>query len=262
MDVSPDLAPEKIVWASSTANRRVPSFGMSGDCIYEPMWISDVFTEYQDRVMFIDPSGRGADETGICVASFSNGYVFIHELLGLEGGYDKSVLMRISKLAYQYDVGHIRVEANYGDAMFNSLLRPVIAESCGQVAIDEYKVTGQKERRILAALEPIMSQHRLVFDSKAARDETNQRQITRLTDRKGSLTHDDRVDVLSAACSYWEHYGIMILSMFKKNQEELLILVRPVGEGGLINGTNDYDDDWQCCIGRCTIVNGWRCCCC
>ena len=41
-------------------------------------------------------------------------------------------------------------------------------------------------------------------DSKAARDETNQRQITRLTDRKGSLTHDDRVDVLSAACSYWE----------------------------------------------------------
>jgi len=204
MDVSPDLAPEKIVWASSTANRRVPSFGMSGDCIYEPMWISDVFTEYQDRVMFIDPSGRGADETGICIASFSNGYVFIHELLGLEGGYDKSVLMRISKLAYQYDVGHIRVEANYGDAMFNSLLRPVIAESCGQVAIDEYKVTGQKERRILAALEPIMSQHRLVFDSKAARDETNQRQITRLTDRKGSLTHDDRVDVLSAACSYWE----------------------------------------------------------
>ena len=49
-----------------------------------------------------------------------------------------------------------------------------------------------------------MSQHRLVFDSKPARDETNQRQITRLTDRRGSLTHDDRVDVLSAACNYWE----------------------------------------------------------
>ena len=65
-------------------------------------------------------------------------------------------------------------------------------------------MTGQKERRMLAALEPTMAQHRLVFDKKAIKDETNQRQLTRLTDRRGSLTHDDRVDVLSAACSYWE----------------------------------------------------------
>ena len=57
---------------------------------------------------------------------------------------------------------------------------------------------------MIAALEPVMAQHRLVFDTKPARDETNQRQITRLTEARGSLTHDDRVDVLSAACNYWE----------------------------------------------------------
>lgn len=204
LDISPDLCPEKIVWASSMPLKKVPSFGMSGDCYYEPMWVSDQFVEYQDRIMFVDPSGRGKDETGICIASFSNGYIFVHELLGLEGGYDRASLMRIAKLAYQYDIAHIRVESNYGDAMFNSLLRPVVSEVCGQVAIEEYRVTGQKERRMLAALEPVLSQHRLVLDTKPARDETNQRQITRLTESRGSLTHDDRVDVLSAACHYWE----------------------------------------------------------
>ena len=204
LNLSPDLCPEKIVWATSIPLKKVPSFGMSGDCYYEPMWISDQFVEYQDRIMFIDPSGRGKDETGVCIASFSNGYIFVHELLGLEGGYDRSALMRIAKLAYQYDVPHIRVESNYGDAMFNSLLRPVVSEVCGQVAIEEYRVTGQKERRMLAALEPVLAQHRLVFDTKPARDEKNQKQITRLTESRGSLTHDDRVDVLSAACHYWE----------------------------------------------------------
>jgi hypothetical protein len=204
LDLSPDLCPEKIIWASSTPAKKIPSFGMSGDCYYDPMWISDIFVEYQDRIMFIDPSGRGKDETGICIASFSNGYIFVHELLGLEGGYERAALMRIAKLAYQYNINHIRVESNYGDAMFNSLLRPVVSEVCGQVAIDEYRVSGQKERRMIAALEPVMAQHRLVFDTKPARDERNQRQITRLTEVRGSLTHDDRVDVLSAACNYWE----------------------------------------------------------
>ena len=221
LDVSPDLAPEKIIWASSDPNKKIPSFGMSGDCIYNPMWVSDQFTEYQDRVMFIDPSGRGKDETGVCIASFSNGYIFVHELLGLEGGYDSFTLQKISKLAYEYDVNHIRIESNYGDAMFNSLLRPVITEMCGRVAIEEYRVTGQKERRMLSILEPTMAQHRLVFDKKPARDETNQRQLTRLTERRGSLTHDDRVDVLSAACLYWEdRLHVNVDSVIQKRKEQ------------------------------------------
>ena len=227
LDLNNEVCPEKIIWASSYPLKKVPSFGMSGDCYYEPMWISDVFVDYQDRIMFIDPSGRGKDETGVCIASFSNGYIFVHELLGIEGGYDRAALMKISKLAYQYDVQHVRVESNYGDAMFNSLLRPVISEICGQIAIEEYRVSGQKERRMISALEPVIAQHRLVLDTRPARDETNQRQLTRLTDARGSLTHDDRVDVLSAACHYWEdrlHVNVddVIAKRRRKNHEEVI----------------------------------------
>ena len=96
------------------------------------------------------------------------------------------------------------VEANYGDGMFNNLLRPVVAERCGQVAIEEYKVLGQKEKRMLESLEPVLAQHRLIIDKKAIMQETLQRQITRLTSSRGALKHDDRVDVLSAAVNFWK----------------------------------------------------------
>jgi len=87
--------------------------------------------------------------------------------------------------------------------MFGKVLSPVVAQNCGQVAIEEYKVSGQKEARILSILEPVMAQHRLVMDTQVIQDKDNQIQITRLQEKRGALKHDDRVDVLAAAVSYW-----------------------------------------------------------
>ena len=203
-DVSPELFPEKIVWGKANASKDIPSFGISGDLVYIPQWMSDKFVPYTNTVMFIDPSGRGADETAVCIASFVNGYVVIHELLGIDGGYDIHALNKIAKLAYQYSISEIQVESNFGDAMYANLLRPVVSEMCGQVAIEDFRVKGNKEKRILSILEPIMSQHRLVFDKKPIRNEENQRQITRITEKKGSLKHDDRVDILASAVHHWD----------------------------------------------------------
>lgn len=155
--------------------------------IYEPMWVSEKFVPYTQTAMFVDPAGRGTDETAVCVASFANGYIFVHELMGLEGGYDKSVLMKIAKVAYEYGINLIRVESNWGDAMFCQLLRPVVAEICGQVAIEEYRVSGSKESRMISVLEPIMASHRLCFNTKAIKQEETQKQITRLHEGRGSL---------------------------------------------------------------------------
>lgn len=221
LDLSPDLCPEKIVWANSVPMRRVPSFGMAGDVIYEPMWVSEKFVPYTQTAMFVDPAGRGTDETAVCVASFANGYIFVHELMGLEGGYDKAVLMKIAKIAYEYGLNMIRVESNWGDAMFCQLLRPVVAEICGQVAIEEYRVSGSKEARMISVLEPIMASHRLCFNTKAIKQEETQKQITRLHEGRGALKHDDRVDVLSAAVSYWEdNLGVNIDNVIAKNKEK------------------------------------------
>ena len=204
IDVHPDMCPEKLVWASSVPMKKVPSFGLTGDIIYEPMWVSEKYTKYVQTVMHVDPSGRGEDETAICIASFANGYIFIHELIGYPGGYEKAVLKKIAKLAYEYGVNLIRVESNFGDAMYSQLLTPVVMEVCSQTAVEDFRVSGRKETRIIAALEPIMTTHRLVFDRRAICQEDNQKQITRIYDRRGALGKDDRVDCLASAVSYWE----------------------------------------------------------
>ena len=220
-DLSPDLCPEKLVWSSSTPNKRVPSFGLAGDLIYEPMWVSDKYMPYIQTAMFVDPSGRGKDETAVCIASTANGYIFIHELIGLEGGYSDATLTKIAKLAYQYDLSLIRVESNFGDAMFCQLLRPVVAEMCGQVGIEDYRVTGSKESRIIASLEPVMAQHRLVFNTSAIKDKETQYQITRVHAGRGALKRDDRVDVLAAAISYWEDaIGLDVDKSIQRNRQK------------------------------------------
>ncbi len=222
IDVDPMICPEKIIWASSTPMKRVPSFGMAGDIIYEPMWISDNYTDYLHTAMFIDPSGRGTDETAVCISSFANGYIFIHDLIGLDGGYNKAVLTKIAKLANEYQIKNIHVESNFGDAMFGQLLAPVVASSCGhKVGIEEYRVAGQKEARMLEALEPVLAQHRLVFNRKAIVNEETQRQLTRLHDARGALPRDDRVDVLSASVKFWyDNMSIDVDQVIQQNENK------------------------------------------
>jgi predicted phage terminase large subunit-like protein len=202
MDCSPEIFPEKIVWGRGQP-LKIPSYGINGDLIYGPMWKSETMKQYNETVLFVDPSGRGADETAVCVASFVNGYIVIHALTGIDGGYDESTLVKIARLAMQYNANIIRVESNYGDGMFSSLLRPVVARVAGRIAIEEFKVSGNKERRILDTLEPVMSQHRLIFDTSAINNKETQIQLTRMQDKRGALKHDDRVDILASAVKNW-----------------------------------------------------------
>ena len=221
IDINPDICPEKIVWAKSQPMKGIPAFGLSGDLIYEPMWISDSYVSYTQRVMYVDPSGRGEDETAVCVASFCNGYIFIHELIGYPGGYEKPILKKIAKMAYEYNVNMIRVESNFGDAMYCQLLAPIVMEICGRIAIEDFRVSGRKEARIIDSLEPVMASHRLVFDRRVICQEETQKQITRIFDKRGALPKDDRVDVLAATVSHWE--GLLskdVDVIIQKNHQE------------------------------------------
>jgi len=191
----------------------MPSFGLTGDVIYEPMWISETYVPYTQRVMYVDPSGRGEDETSVCVGSFANGYIHIHELIGYPGGYEKNVLKKIAKLAREYNVNLIRVESNFGDAMYCQLLAPIVSDICGATAIEDFRVSGRKESRIISILEPVMAQHRLVIDKRTIAQEENQKQLTRIFDKRGALSKDDRVDCLASTVSYWE--GMLSLDVEK-----------------------------------------------
>jgi hypothetical protein len=204
LDVDVSQAPEKVVWQGQNTNKKMPSWGMSGDVIMEPMYISDKYMEYKHRHLVIDPSGRGADETAACVASTAGGMIYIHELVGWEGGYSDVVLQKIAKLCLEYDINLVRIESNFGDGLFSKVITPVLLEYCGRIGIEEFRVTGMKEKRMLEVLEPVVSQHRLVWDRRVAKDEKNQMQFTRLSDARGCLKHDDRVDALASAVDYYK----------------------------------------------------------
>tara|TARA_R100000951_G_scaffold45132_2_gene38478 strand:+ start:524 stop:2248 length:1725 start_codon:yes stop_codon:yes gene_type:complete len=222
LDLDHTVHPDKIVWSSEPV-KNMPSFGLNGDVISKPMWASDTFTEYKHTVMHIDPSGRGTDETAVCIASFGNGYIWIHELVGFDGGYEDAVLQKIVKLALEYPLLNlIRYEENYGDGMFGSLLRPHVGRLAGsQIGVEGYRVTGMKESRIINTLEPVMSQHRLCMSKKCIRQEETQRQITRLYERRGALKHDDRVDVLAATVGYFENtLGIDVDEVIAQNEHD------------------------------------------
>jgi hypothetical protein len=197
--------PEKIVWSGKPSKEHT-SYGLQGDVITEPMYISNEYKNYQQTIMTIDPSGRGSDETAVVVASGGNGYIFVHEVIGFDGGYELPFLKKIAKVVNEYpNLNMIRYEENFGDGMFGNLLRPVIGEYVPRaVGIEGYTVFGQKEERILAAMEPVMGAHRLVFSPKAIRQEETQRQITRLYRERGALAHDDRIDALAATVQYFE----------------------------------------------------------
>jgi hypothetical protein len=123
--------------------------------------------------------------------------------------------------------------------MFTQLLKPVLTNDVGYpCTIEEVRHSVQKEKRIIDTLEPVMNSHRLIVDPKVVQNDfrlasidadnvdnrnnnidithrknigNNQLyqlfyQMSRLTFQKGALRHDDRLDALSIAVSYWvEH---------------------------------------------------------
>jgi hypothetical protein len=115
MDVDTDIAPIKVSYGSTSAELLdVDCVGMKGDRWYRPRYTSDSHTEYTDSVLYIDPSGRGKDNTGYCVAKYLAGYVHIRRLGGLPGGYDQKTLTALARIAKVEKVNNVIIESNFG----------------------------------------------------------------------------------------------------------------------------------------------------
>ncbi len=212
MPLDPRMAPAKLVWSGDPEKRLdLPMVGLQGDAFHRPMWTSDEMLEYTGCVMAIDPSGRGKDETAYAIVKQLNGWLYVVASGGFKDGYGEATLKGLALLAKQHGANKIIVEANFGDGMFTQLLKPIV-HRIHRVEIEEVKHNSQKERRICDTLEPIMNQHRLVFDQKVIEDDHKRTQepirqlmyqIARITRDRGALAKDDRLDVLAMAVSYW-----------------------------------------------------------
>jgi hypothetical protein len=223
--VSPIKAPSGLLWARdrSTLHRDMPCDGLGNDAYYDASWKDDTYLDYQDGgiQMYIDPSGRGKDETSYACSGFLNGWIHIPDLGGIQGGYDDDTLDHLIGIAKANKVTTIWIENNFGDGMFTKLLESrMMTTGAYECHIEERRVNTQKETRIISTLEPIMNQHKLVVNKESLeRDHRNipikelgseqarffrlSYQMSRLQAVKGCLAHDDRLDALEGAVWVW-----------------------------------------------------------
>jgi hypothetical protein len=216
-DCSTEKAPVSMSWAMGPQQmvKDLANVGFTGDRLYRPLFIDPVWAPYEGSMMFIDPSGRGKDETGYAVVKQLHGKLFITACGGLVGGYDASVLRKLAEIAKAHKVNYIQIEANFGDGMFTQIFTPVLG-AIYPCTTEEVKVHIQKEKRIIDTLEPVMNQHRLVLDYGVAKadllgTEEDRKysllyQLTHITKDRGALRHDDRLDALAGAVAYWTEF--------------------------------------------------------
>jgi hypothetical protein len=232
-------APTKLLWSSQSHDSvtDIPNLGFSGDTFQRPSG-QEAFGGYEGSVLAIDPSGRGQDEMGWAVVNHLLGKVFVPAFGGMKGGYEESNLVKLSEIAKEHRVNKIVVESNFGDGMFTNLMMPVL-HAIYPVGIEEIRNNIQKEKRIIDSLEPLMNQHRLVFDYSAIKKDIEFGlsepkniyysliyQMTHITKDRGALVHDDRLDALTLGVQFWNEYGILkqnseiALGMYKRKQVE------------------------------------------
>ena len=212
-------APEKPIWASGIGNviNDLPCVGLNGDRYHGAAFLAGSWIPYTGSVMAIDPSGRGTDETAVTVVKMLNGYLYLTAMKAYREGYSEDTLRDIVKLAKKQGVNKVVIEANFGDGMFTKLIGPYFTKDY-PCSIEEVKHSRQKEARIIDTLEPVMTTHKLVVDRTVIQwdyDSTKMLpsekalkyqlfyQMSRITKEKGALAHDDRLDCLAMAVSYW-----------------------------------------------------------
>lgn len=214
--------PSSITWAT-LRDQRIRDLQLDtlpGDtAVFAPMNM-DVMLPAEEIICQIDPSGEGEDETSWSIIAGLGGRVFFCKQGASREGHTQAVMEAIAKDCADWAVGTIKIESNFGQGMFASLLQPALDKAgCKAEVVVERAPQTQKERRIIETLEPLMSTHRLVVNAQVFRDDFDIRykdveeakrrfyrltfQLSRMTKAKGAVRHDDRADSLAAGCAHF-----------------------------------------------------------
>ena len=237
--VNPTKGPDNIIWCSDPRNvlKDLPTVGLPGDFFYSPMQQQGEWTNYQETICSVDPSGRGADETAAAFISQKNGFLYLHEMRAYRDGYSDSTLLDILKGCKKYNATTLVVESNFGDGIVSELFRKHIQQTKQRIHIEEVRANVRKEERIIDTLEPVLNQHRLIvdrgvieWDYSSNKDSAPESrllymlfyQMSRMCREKYAVKHDDRLDALAQGVKYYtDAFGISAREQIKlKKMEE------------------------------------------
>jgi hypothetical protein len=194
----------------------IPNLGFTGDRCHRPLRVSKDTAEYDLKIMSIDPSGSGLDETTFVVIGVLSGNAYVIDWGGTKKGYSDEALMYLAMKAREHKVNEIVPEKNFGSGMFTELFRKILIKVYPCTIVDDFNVKGQKEKRIIDNIAPILTNHQLIFNEDRVREEIEwvQKsptdnlqysliyQLTPMTYDKDCVPHDDRIDALAIACQY------------------------------------------------------------
>ena len=218
--VNPTTAPQNIVWCSDPNNviKDAPTVGLPGDYFYTPMQMQGDWSEYNETICSIDPSGRGTDETAACYLSQKNGLIYLHEVRAYRDGYSDNTLLDILRGCKKFGVTSLVIETNFGDGIVSELFKKHLIQTKQNIHIEEVRANVRKEDRIIDALEPVLNQHRLIvdrgvidWDYRSNQDSPPEErllymlfyQMSRMCRQKGAVKHDDRLDCLAQGVKYF-----------------------------------------------------------
>lgn len=218
MSLNQDTAPEQVIWSASQEYvlNHLPNLAFNGDSYYRPAKTQGQWQTFTKTVMYIDPSGKGKDETSYAVAKALNSQIFLTASGGFIDGFSPDTLDALADIAAKHKVDSVVIETNYGSGMFTQLFKPVLSRRHACKVEDDH-VTGRKEWRIADDLEPLTASHRLIVDESVILEDfesiqsypIDERldysliyQFTRLKRETGCLVHDDRVEAVAGVCRY------------------------------------------------------------
>lgn len=178
--------------------------------LYEPSYTSSEVTVVDEILMAIDPAGSGEDEAGYAVVARLGGRVYLLDSGGFYNGTSIETRAKLAQIAKKWSVNTVVVEKNWGGGMYGSLFKPDLEKVHACNLITDFQAKGQKEVRIIKALEPLLNSHRLIVSKSVITQDTQVSprryslldQLTSITKDKQSLQNDDRLDALAIACEY------------------------------------------------------------
>ncbi len=220
-------APFSVAWGTNNGQGQSTAYDVPTDAIdvadgfYRPIMFDKQWLPFPVTKMWIDPSGAGADGSGWAITSMLNGMVYLRAAGTDQRGHSSDAMEFFAKTAKQYRVTKIHIEDFALQSMFKQVLEPIIREHfiepndpanpfdtngwrCKCEMTKPKNPSAMKETRMIQALEPVATTHRLVIDEDIARDSEFQRQWTRLCEQRNCLEHEDMLDAIANAVQLWE----------------------------------------------------------
>ena len=286
LGVGSDNAPESVQWSThpdklyKNTNGALQNFSM-----YWAAAVSDKYIPYEHKVMTLDPAGAGGDELSYCIGAATNSYIYILGVGGFAGGCTEENIVKIIKRMIRGGVKDLQIERNMGAGAVTALfvaeleklklkcqmqspeLHPMIVElgfkshnglleSLRGIGVQDYLVTGQKERRIIDTVSPVTRRHKLIITDEAVKEDwetclahsPDKRtqfsalyQLGNITYDRGSLVHDDRADSVEAVVRLLQ--GFLAIddekaSEVRKEEEFQEFLRNPMGKPKWAVGIN------------------------